>query len=199
MEVSMTRLVKTIVLLTVVSFVFILASYGDNLSDEMIKCPVSGKEIKKSEAKATYEYNGKTYYFCCENCREIFLKYPEKYVLQESESHEGHMHVHQQAEDTVVDPVCGMRLKKEEAQITYRYEGKTYYFCREECRDKFIKNPEEYVNQSEEIVTCPVSGEEFDKTKAAGSVEYEGKTYYFCCEGCKEKFLNDPEKYTKKK
>jgi len=186
-------------LFLVISFSMILTAFADQEAEETVKCPVSGKEIKKSESKATYEYEGKTYYFCCENCKEKFLEDPDEYAFQGVDPHEGHMHSHQQAEDAVVDPVCGMKLKKEEAQVTYQYNGKTYYFCMEGCKDKFVKNPEEYVNIEEEFVTCPVSGEEFDESKAAGSYEYEGKTYYFCCEGCKEKFLNDPEKYTKKK
>ena len=27
----------------------------------------------------------------------------------------------------------------------YDYAGKTYYFCSEECRDKFAKNPSKFV------------------------------------------------------
>lgn len=30
-------------------------------------------------------------------------------------------------------------------------------------------------------------------TETAKSAEYEGKTYYFCCEGCKGAFLRSPE------
>jgi Cu+-exporting ATPase len=44
-----------------------------------------------------------------------------------------------------------------------------------------------------------VSGETFNKSDDTESMEYKGKTYYFCCAGCKEKFEKDPEKYTKKK
>ncbi len=195
----MTRSKIVLFLFLVISFSMILTAFAEQEAAEMVKCPVSGKEIKKSEAKATYEYNGKTYYFCCENCKETFLRNPDKYALQGSESHEGHMHSYHQENEMVVDPVCGMQLKKEEAEISYQYNGKTYYFCMEGCKDKFVKNPEQYVNIDKAFVTCPVSGEEFDVSKAAGSYEYEGKTYYFCCEGCKEKFLKDPEKYTKKK
>lgn len=30
-------------------------------------------------------------------------------------------------------------------------------------------------------------------TESAKSAEYEGKTYYFCCDGCKGAFLRSPE------
>lgn len=53
--------------------------------------------------------------------------------------------------------------------------------------------------QTEEKLTCPVSGKEFKKTDASPSYTHEGKTYYFCCAGCVEKFKENPEKYTQKK
>lgn len=46
--------------------------------------------------------------------------------------------------------------------------------------------------------TCPVSGEEFVVTEQSPKVEYEGKTYYFCCGGCDKKFQADPQKYLSK-
>ncbi|MBI2827192.1 MAG: YHS domain-containing protein [Planctomycetia bacterium] len=30
---------------------------------------------------------------------------------------------------------------------------------------------------------------------AGGSVEYQGRTYYFCVEQCRDKFLRDPVRY----
>lgn len=37
-----------------------------------------------------------------------------------------------------------------------------------------------------------------DVSKAAGKSVYKGKTYYFCCNGCKPKFDKNPDKYVKK-
>jgi Cu+-exporting ATPase len=45
---------------------------------------------------------------------------------------------------------------------------------------------------------CPVSGDEFTVEANSPKVEHAGKTYYFCCGGCKKKFEADPEKYLKK-
>ncbi|MBX3192981.1 MAG: YHS domain-containing protein [Labilithrix sp.] len=45
---------------------------------------------------------------------------------------------------------------------------------------------------------CPVSGEEFTVEATSQKVEHDGKTYYFCCGGCKKKFESDPAKYVKK-
>ena len=46
---------------------------------------------------------------------------------------------------------------------------------------------------------CPVSGEEFVVTNDSPKVEYEGKTFYTCCSGCKSKIEADPAKYLKAK
>lgn len=45
---------------------------------------------------------------------------------------------------------------------------------------------------------CPVSGEEFVVEATSPKVEHEGKTYHFCCSGCKKKFESDPAKFLNK-
>ena len=44
---------------------------------------------------------------------------------------------------TLVDPVCGMEVDKATA-TTATYKGQTYYFCSEDDKAKFLKNPEQY-------------------------------------------------------
>lgn len=47
-------------------------------------------------------------------------------------------------------------------------------------------------------VFCAVTGEKIgDPSKASGSSVYKGKTYYFCCGGCKPQFDKDPAKFAK--
>jgi len=41
----------------------------------------------------------------------------------------------------------------------------------------------------------PVCGMDVDEKTAAATLEYQGKTYYFCALGCKKAFDTDPEKY----
>ena len=48
-----------------------------------------------------------------------------------------------------IDPVCGMVVKEETAKAKYEYNGKTYYFCSEECFDEFKKDTEKYLNSTE--------------------------------------------------
>ena len=42
---------------------------------------------------------------------------------------------------------------------------------------------------------CPVQGEEVKNT--VPTVEYNGKAYGFCCEGCDKKFAEHPEAFAK--
>ncbi len=46
-----------------------------------------------------------------------------------------------------------------------------------------------------EQTSCPVMGGTIDKNIF---VEYKGKKVYFCCKGCPETFLANPEKYVAK-
>ena len=45
---------------------------------------------------------------------------------------------------------------------------------------------------------CPVSGETFVVGASSPKTEHDGKTYFFCCGGCKKKFEAEPAKYLKK-
>ena len=45
---------------------------------------------------------------------------------------------------------------------------------------------------------CPVTGEDFTVTASSPKADYKGKTVYFCCGGCTEKFNANPDLYMKK-
>jgi YHS domain-containing protein len=44
-------------------------------------------------------------------------------------------------------------------------------------------------------IRCPVSGADVTDAPEALRTEYKGKTYFFCCAGCKAEFEKNPEKY----
>ena len=46
----------------------------------------------------------------------------------------------------VKDPVCGMMIEDTTAAARSTYQGKTYYFCAQECKTTFDANPERYVS-----------------------------------------------------
>ena len=49
--------------------------------------------------------------------------------------------------------------------------------------------------QSTGTYVDPICGMEVEAEISAGKTEYEGKTYYFCCEGCKKEFDEHPQDY----
>lgn len=48
------------------------------------------------------------------------------------------------------DPVCGMRVSLDTAPADAKFGGRTFYFCAEICRDRFLEAPEKYVGRQQE-------------------------------------------------
>lgn len=48
------------------------------------------------------------------------------------------------------------------------------------------------------MVKDPICGMVIDPKTAAGNSDYQGKTYYFCSQGCKNEFDKEPQKYSGK-
>jgi len=42
--------------------------------------PVCGMTVTKENAACSYDYNGKTFYFCAASCKEEFASNPDKYL-----------------------------------------------------------------------------------------------------------------------
>lgn len=42
----------------------------------------------------------------------------------------------------------------------------------------------------------PVCGMQVEEQEAAGKSRHEGRDYYFCSEGCKREFEENPEQFT---
>ncbi len=111
---------------------------------------------------------------------------------------------------TVKDPVCGMTVDPAKARGKANYQDQTFYFCSPGCMHKFVSDPAKYLSPgnlaqqpqgggvptvARKLDRDPVCGMTVDGSKAAASIEYEGKLYHFCCKGCAEKFSNQPETY----
>jgi len=37
------------------------------------------------------------------------------------------------------DSICGTTIDENKSKITYYFQGNTYYFCSQDCRDKFAE------------------------------------------------------------
>ena len=117
-----------------------------------------------------------------------------------------------------IDPICGMTVEPATAAGSHDHRGQRYYFCGLSCLERFKADPERALQpqpasfakpttrrplpmmQSAPAVTGPVSidpvcGMTVQPATAAGSYEYQGKTYYFCATSCLAKFQVDPIHY----
>jgi RND family efflux transporter MFP subunit len=113
------------------------------------------------------------------------------------------------------DPVCGMAVDEQKARAagrTAEHGGKPYFFCCEGCKKKFAVQPVRYLGaanptpssgapgQAAEAVD-PVCGMKVDESEARADKcvsEYQRMTYFFCCDGCKQDFDANPDKYLKR-
>ncbi|WP_306061056.1 YHS domain-containing protein [Natronococcus wangiae] len=44
-----------------------------------------------------------------------------------------------------IDPVCGMQVTRNSVVASIEYDGETYYFCSEECYQRFNEQPKIYI------------------------------------------------------
>jgi xanthine dehydrogenase accessory factor len=90
--------------------------------------PVCQMDVDIATAKFTYDYEGKTYYFCAPSCKMAFRKHPQAYLNPA----------------IALDPVCNMEIEIASAQFQSDYQGTTYYFCGDGCKAAFDQSPEAY-------------------------------------------------------
>ena len=112
----------------------------------------------------------------------------------------------------VKDPVCGMNVNPATSAHHAAHEGKTYHFCCVGCAQKFSANPRKYLQAKPPAglvvlgmpaatesrkakAKDPVCGMDVDPATAKFRTSHSGKSYYFCCSSCLEKFRLSPEKY----
>jgi Cu+-exporting ATPase len=48
-----------------------------------------------------------------------------------------------------LDPVCGMEVNPASAAAKSEFAGVTFYFCSQECKQKFDDNPREYLDETD--------------------------------------------------
>jgi Cu+-exporting ATPase len=117
-----------------------------------------------------------------------------------------------------IDPICGMTVDPATAAGSHDHQGQRYYFCGLSCLERFKADPERAlqprpINSAKPtaskplpmmrpasavtgaVAVDPVCGMTVQPATAAGSYEYQGKTYYFCAASCLTKFRTDPIHY----
>ena len=117
-----------------------------------------------------------------------------------------------------IDPICGMTVDPATAAGSHDYRGLSYYFCGLSCLERFKVDPERALQPqlvspaksttrkplpmmqpaptpTDAAAIDPVCGMTVQPATAAGSYEYQGKTYHFCATSCLTKFRADPIYY----
>jgi len=107
----------------------------------------------------------------------------------------------QSVKTNLTDPVCGMTVTKESDYHT-QHENIDYYFCSSGCRDKFSASPDKYITLSDAgdntaqttQLKDPVCGMDVNNDSDF-HFHYNHNDYYFCCQGCEDKFKKSPDEY----
>ncbi len=51
--------------------------------------------------------------------------------------------------NVVRDPVCGMEINMENAEERSEYQGEIFYFCSDQCRNKFDEDPGRFIGRAD--------------------------------------------------
>ena len=98
-------------------------NYTGRVTDSVQVCMV--RRTVQPHTAYTFDYQGKTYHFCCTMCLSKFRADPDHLKF-------------------AVDPVNGKSVDKADASI-YSYHGHAYFFASKRTLKKFSKHPEKYL------------------------------------------------------
>ena len=110
---------------------------------------------------------GRTVYFCCAGCLEDAKKSPAMYVK---------------------------KTHKEQLVAIKGAKPAEHGDHHAMAQDKAAGAETKFLGKGDGIETCPVTGEPVNKNL---KVEFDGKTYYVCCEGCADTVKKNPSAYLK--
>ena len=128
--------------------------------------------VTPETAAGHFEHNGETHYFCSIGCLEKF----RSTLAAKAPAASGLVSISRRSptademridtEGTHIDPVCKMLVRPSTAAGAHEHGGETYYFCAVSCKDKFILDPQKYLDPKVEIplpldteYTCPMHPE----------------------------------------
>jgi|GEM_PF-1117576 len=151
---------------------------------EPIQCPVTGRPI---DLNVSIEFEGRRVYFADATAREKFLDDPGQYA----EAVRKQWDLMRPPRVQVLCPVTG---KPVDPEVSTLWNGVRIYFASAEAKATWEKDPQRYAAKLEESYTfqtvCPCG---YGDIRPDVSLEYNGRTLYFCCPGCREGFKRNPE------
>ncbi|MEM7042338.1 MAG: heavy metal translocating P-type ATPase [Pseudomonadota bacterium] len=92
--------------------------------------------------------------------------------------------------EIIRDPVCGMEVDAAKGKPFTERDGRRVYFCAERCRERFLEDPESFIEAED-----PVCGMRVDRATARHMAKHIGERFFFCSAQCQETFERAPEDY----
>ena len=104
--------------------------------------------------------------------------------------------------NTLICPTCGCSLVRlgitKDKATSYRHNRQEYHFCCQGCVDLFITDPEEHLQETNNLIVCPTCLAE-KPLNTAVKVKIANQEMHFCrCPYCPEAFGKNPEFYVKR-
>ncbi len=95
------------------------------------------------------------------------------------------------------DIVCGMTVT-DKSEHHINLQSHDYYFCSSSCHDKFKTDPEQYVSPPDSSKNVQLKDPVCGMNITADSnfhLHHDNQEYYFCSQGCEDKFQSAPDEY----
>lgn len=154
------------------------AAKGDKATEVKATCPVSGEAIDTS---VFAHYKGRRVYFCCKDCVADFNKDAEKFA-DKIKAQWAAMPMHR------VQVKCPVTGDVVNPAVFVETKNVDIYFKDEAAKQAWEKDSGKYekalANCYTFQTTCPLSGKDINPKM---SKVIDGKTVYFCCDGCPSK------------
>ena len=104
--------------------------------------------------------------------------------------------------NTLICRTCGCSLVRlgisREKSVRYRHDGEEHHFCCQGCADLFVTGPEESLQETSDLIVCPVCLAEKPLSRAA-PLKIGGHDVHLCrCPYCADLFKKNPDFYTKR-
>jgi len=166
---------------------YLFAMYQKGVAPENIQktCPISGKELGADSPSV--QVLNKTIRVCCPKCQAKVKADPVKYL--------------DILEGRKAQSECPATWEPVDGETSAVIQGQKVQFCCAGCDKKMKSDPDKYftalarkgmVTEQAEMV-CPLSGEEI-KPGSGIPITWKGRRFWFCCEKCVAKFVQDPAK-----
>ena len=103
---------------------------------------------------------------------------------------------------TLICPTCGCSLVRlgivKDQAPAHTHDGKEYRFCCQGCVELFIADPVKHLEETKDMIVCPVCLAEKPKAMAV-KLQIADEEVYFCrCTHCQDIFRNAPDYYKKR-